>query len=403
MKARAGEQVAIGSFVKVTSELGRDLGIGKVTELAGNRATVAYFDVPGEAAPFRIETHVSALRPVTLAEQTRVFRRDESTGRWQVGRVVDGEGEMCLVAFPNQQATNMRRTELQVRWRKPIVHPIEFLARHVTETPRFAEARSRFMRAVTAQRAASRGMSALLSSSVQLVDYQFNVVQRVLQDPVQRYLLADEVGLGKTVEAGLLIRQYVLDSPEARVLLIVPAPLVPQWRQELVHRFGLADWLDDFVFVVSHEDLAAINDRLPTAGMLVVDEAHHLSRENPNNAQPLYEVLRRHSARLPRLLLLSATPVLSDTAGFLRMLHLLDPVVFPLDDLTGFERRLQSRQLVAELVASLVPENVLSMEDDLDRLQETFHDDPTLMQRVEALRPIVQATRRGRPGVPDGP
>jgi len=386
-----GEKLVVGSFVKVSSELGGVLGIGKVTELAGNRATVAYFDVPGDAASFQIEAHVSALRPVALGEQTRVFRHDEATGRWQVGRIVDGEGPICLVAFPNQQASNVPRTELQVRWRRPIADPTEFLARHVTETPRFAEARSRFMRAVTAQRAACRGMSALLSSSVQLVDYQFNVVQRVLQDPVQRYLLADEVGLGKTVEAGLLVRQYVLDSPLARVLLVVPAPLVTQWRQELVQRFGLADWLDDFVFVVSSDDLASIEARLPTIGMLVVDEAHHLSRETHKGAHPFYELLQRHAARVPRLLLLSATPVLSDTAGFLRILHLLDPVVFPLDDLAGFERRLQSRQLVAELVASLVPENVLSMEDDLDRLQETFHDDTTLMQRVETLRPIVQA------------
>ncbi len=391
MKAATKAQVAIGSFVKVASELGGALGIGKIIELTGSRATVAYFDVPGESAPFQIEAHVSALRPVALPEQTRVFRFDEETGRWQVGRIVDGEGSVCLVAFPNQQAANVPRTELWVRWRKPIVNPTEFLARHVTETPRFAEARSSFMRAVTAQRAACRGMSALLSSSVQLADYQFNVVQRVLQDPVQRYLLADEVGLGKTVEAGLLVRQYVLDSPDARVLIIVPPPLVAQWRKELVQRFGLRDWLDDFVFVVPSDDLGRIEARMTATGMLVVDEAHHLSRATHAGAHSLYELLRRHASRVPRLLLLSATPVLSDTAGFLRILHLLDPVVFPLDDLAGFGRRVQSRQLVAELAASLVPENVLSMEDDLDRLQDSFHDDPTLMQRVESLRRIVQA------------
>jgi len=386
-----GDRIAIGSFVKVATELGRNLGIGKVAGLTGNRAIVAYFDVPGDVESFRVETHVGNLRPVVLAEQTRVFRHDEATGRWQVGRIVDGEGPTCLVAFPNRQTINVPRSELQVRWREPIAQPTEFLARHITETPRFAEARSRFMRAVTAQRASCRGMSALLSSSVQLVDYQFNVVHRVLQDPVQRYLLADEVGLGKTVEAGLLIRQFVLDSPEARVLIIVPAALVPQWRNELAQRFGLMDWLDDFVFVVSSDDLLSIEDRLKTAGMLVVDEAHHLSRGTGDDTPPLYELLRRHAADVPRLLLLSATPVLSDTAGFLRILHLLDAVVFPLDDLAGFERRLQSRQLVAELVASLVPENLLSMEDDLDRLQETFSDDPTLMERVDRLRPIVQA------------
>ena len=89
--------------------------------------------------------------------------------------------------------------------------------------------------------------------------------------------------------------------------------------------------------------------------------------------------------------LLTGTPVLADTEGFLRILHLLDPVVFPLDDLAGFERRVQSRQLVAEIAASLQPENVLAMEDDLDRLRDTFGDDSTLMKRVDALRPIVQS------------
>lgn len=391
MKKNPSKQAPIGSFVQVASELGRTLGVGKFTELNGSRATVTYFDVPDESAPFQIEAHISTLLPVALPEQTRVFRHYEATGRWEVGRILEGDGPICLVAFPNHQISNVPRTELQVRWRKPIAKPIEFLARQVTETPRFTEARSRFMRSVTEQRVACRGMSALLSSSVQLVEYQFNVVQRVLQDPVQRYLLADEVGLGKTVEAGLLVRQFILDSPEARVLLVVPAPLVAQWRQEFVQRFGLADWLDDFLHVVPFDDMASIEVHLPSIDMLVVDEAHRLSREKSNGCTSLYELLRSHAARVPRLLLLSATPVLSDTAGFLRILHMLDPVVFPLDDLAGFERRLQSRQLVAELVASLVPENVLSLEDDLDRLQDTFSDDLALMHLVETLRPIVRA------------
>lgn len=389
--ATTGERIAIGAFVKVATGSGRDLGIGKVVEMSGHRATVAYFDVPGETQPFQIDAPVTAVRVVALAEQTRVFRRDEDSGRWQVGRIADGEGPTCLVAFPNQVTANLPRADLQVRWRKPIANPTEFLIRNVTETPRFAAARSKFMQAVTAQRAACRGMGALLSSSVQLEAYQFNVVRKVLQDPVQRYLLADEVGLGKTIEAGLIIRQYTLDSADARVLLIVPPALVAQWRQELTQRFGLRDWLEDYIWVVPSDDLAAVEEHLSGAGMLVVDEAHHLSRQTDRGAHPLYELLCRHVARVPRLLLLSGTPVLADTRGFLRILHLLDPVVFPLNDLQGFERRLQSRQLVAEIAASLVPDNVLSMEDDLDRLSEAFGDDPTLVQRVEALRPIVQA------------
>lgn len=210
--ATTSERVAIGAFVTVINETGRNLGIGKVVEISGHRATVAYFDVPGETQPFQIDAPVTAVRVVALAEQTRVFRCDEDTGRWQVGRIIDGEGPACLVAFPNRVTANLPRAALQVRWRRPIRNPTEFLIRQVTETPLFAEARSKFMQALTAQRAGCRGMGALLSSSVQLEAYQFNVVRRVLQDPIQRYLLADEVGLGKTVEAGLLIRQYTLDG-----------------------------------------------------------------------------------------------------------------------------------------------------------------------------------------------
>lgn len=388
---KSGERLEVGAFVIVATETERDLGIGKVVEIFGARVCVNYFDGPGETQSFQIEVPVKAVRVVALAENTRVFFCDEDTGSWRVGRIEDGKGATCLVAFPNQVLLNVPRAALQVRWRKPIANPTEFLIRRVTETPHFAGARSKFMRAVTAQRAACRGMGALLSASVQLEAYQFNVVRKVLQDPIQRYLLADEVGLGKTIEAGVLIRQYILDTPDARVLLIVPPALVGQWRQELTYRFGLLDWLDDFIWVIPSDDLLAVEEHLCGVGMLVVDEAHHLSRQKNGGGNPLYELLCRHAAKVQRLLLLSGTPVLADTSGFLRMLHLLDPLVFPLNDLEGFERRLQSRQIVAEIAASLLPDNLLSMEDDLDRLTESFGDDPILMKRVALLRPIVQA------------
>jgi ATP-dependent helicase HepA len=386
-----GERLAVGAFVVVEKKAARGLGIGKVVELSGRVATVAYFDVPGEEPALQINASSAEVRVVSLPEQTRVFRRDEDTGRWQVGRIVEGGGPKCLVAFPNHMTANVSREELQVRWRKPITDPIEFLIRHVTETPLFAAARSKYVRAVITQRAACRGIGALLSSSVQLADYQFNVVRKVLQDPVQRYLLADEVGLGKTIEAGLLIRQYTLDVPDAKTLLIVPPSLVKQWRKELIQRFGLRDWLDDHLWITSSDDLSGVMEHIQTAGMVVVDEAHHLSHRYAKGSHPLYELLRQHAPSVPRMFLLSGTPVIADTEGFLRILHLLDPVVFPLEDLAGFERRLQSRQLVAEIAASLQPDNVLAMEDDLDRLCNTFGDDPSLMKRVEALRPIVQS------------
>lgn len=382
--------IRVGEFVRLKGWPEAEFGTGKVVAVEGRSVTVAYCDVPGAPEAHRVTRPERQVEPVSLDEQTRVYRFDEASNRWEVGRVLDGEGGTCLVAFPNGNDRTVPREELYVRWRKAIENPTEFLARGLTETPLFGDKRQAFIRSVNGQQSACLGMGAALSSNVELQAYQFAVVQRVLQDPVQRYLLADEVGLGKTIEAGVIIRQFVLDDPSARVLVVVPPALVGQWRQELKTRFALGDWLDEFVLVLPSNDVMQVGQVLPDVGMLVVDEAHHLSRQSQDGTNPLYDLIRQHSSRVPRLLLLSATPVLADTAGYLRMLHLLDPVVFPLDDLQGFENRLQARQVVAEVAAALVPENFLAMEDDLDRIAEHFGHDELLMEKVDALRPIVQ-------------
>ena len=70
-------------------------------------------------------------------------------------------------------------------------------------------------------------------------------------------------------------------------------------------------------------------------------------------------------------------------------MHLLDPIVFPLDDLEGFKRKISSRQVVAEVVSTLVPENVWGLGPDLDRLLENYSDDVLLVRKVNALKEIL--------------
>lgn len=382
----------VGGFVRVRQLPWSTLGLGKLVSVTSGAALVRFFDHPDDPNPPQVRVALAQVLPVQLPSQTRTYRLDESSSRWQVGRVLDGEGDTLLVQFPNKKIANVPVSELEVRCRRPIKNPLTFLVRQVTETPRFSDARSVFMKQVTRQRAASLGMSALLSSSIQLTDYQHKVIKRVLQDPVQRYLLADEVGLGKTIEAGVLIRQFILDNPQtAQVLVIVPASLVDQWRSELIRKFNLDVWMDESLRVVASDDLRELSECIATAGMLVIDEAHHLSTDVDEHGVSLFGLVCKYAPSASAMLLLSATPALTDTQGFLRMLHLLDPVVFPLEDLDGFKRRIESRQFIAELVAGLVPENVLVMEDDLDRLTVAFQDDAILNARVAHLRPIVQA------------
>lgn len=374
-----------GMFVTVAS--GRDslLGTGRLTSLREGIAVVEYFDGPGLPVPPAVTCPASNLRPVVLEPQTRAYRRLPG-GRWQAGRVVFADAVSAQIRFPNRQMLDLESEEFRVRWSRPLGDPTALLAAETTETPFLADARSQFLHALSRQRAAASGVTAVQGASVELVGYQFEVIRRVVTDPVQRYLLADEVGLGKTVEAAVILRQYFLDDPAAaNALVLVPATLVSQWREELTRRFGLGGVLDHDLHVRAHDDASVTASIIASAGMLIVDEAHHLSGDD-GRGEALYDLLARHAPRTGRLLLLSATPALGDERGFLRIMHLLDPVLFPLDDVEGLRSRIASRQLIAEVAASLVPENLWGLEPDLARLMGAHGDDPALSACVSALR-----------------
>lgn len=360
-------------------------GVGKVIDTRDTDASVSWFDSP-LTEPVVEQVTISKLVPVNLERQTRVYWLDRDLDAWRVGRVLDADDLKAEVRFANQKDLFLSVADLEVRWDLPVDEPSAFLAARINESPQFAQARTRFARSLIAQRGACSGMSGLISSIIDLEQHQYEVVRRVLQDPVQRYLLADEVGLGKTIEAGVLIRQYVLDNPDQhRVLVLAPQALVVQWRRELRKRFLLGDLLDESLHVIpTNAGPEQLVDALRGVGMVVIDEAHHLSRD-----RNLYDRLREWIIAVPRLLLLSATPVLHNERGYLEMLHLLDPAVYRLDRAAEFKQRIEHRQALAESVAGLIPENLLQIEDFIDDLTQRFPDDTLLSQHAASLRSIV--------------
>jgi ATP-dependent helicase HepA len=298
-------------FVQSTAT---DLGVGKLVEAdEDGQAVVEYFPSPVQPR-HRVCVRAGSVQPAILDRQTRVYFRDPQTGRWRAGRVLEPKGWDYFVAFPNDDRQIVACEHLFVRWDRPIDDPTGYLAIRINETPRFHRGRFPLVEALVEQRRCCSGMTGLLSSVIYLESYQVEVVRRVLQDPVQRYLLADEVGLGKTVEAGVLIRQYVLDRPKShQVLVLVPDHLVEQWRDELTLRFRLGPLLDRSVHVRATSSAIPAH---PQPGMLVLDEAHHLAAWASQPVASLhrhkFDRLRELAHRAERLLLLSATPVLYD-------------------------------------------------------------------------------------------
>lgn len=376
-------------FVRAVGSDFASLGIGKQIDIQDDVCLVEFFDAP-TSDPIVHAIPTESVHPVTLPGQTRVYHFNPALSSWQIGRLLDDHGANQYVKFPNGQDRILHVSEVYVRWAMPIVDPTPFLGGKINETPRFSDARSGFVRSLISQRAVTMGMSALTSSAIELEAHQIEVARRVLQDPVQRYLLADEVGLGKTIEAGILIRQCFLDSgDESQVLVIVPDALVAQWRSELISKFFLDHCLDISLHVIALSDSGSINRLLHQVEMLVIDEAHHLTRRRTANGTQLYRDIAAAASSIERILLLSATPALHNEQGFLEMLHLLDPDTYALEDLAGFRKRIESRQAIAEIVAGLTPDNALFLDGPLDQLFVLLPDDSLLQEHVTALRTIT--------------
>ena len=389
-----------GEFVRVR---GSDLGTGKLSRLSEGEAEVTYFASPARGQVHTQTVDLASIEPVILSAQTRVYWYDSEAARWFVGRAsedgrLDGHHfgsseDLYFIELPNQQVARVLISALHVRWDRPVDDPVAYLATRTTETPYWHEGRRRFLRQAVAQRAHAATVTGLWSAAVRLEAHQMRAVRTVLMDPVQRYLLADEVGLGKTIEAGAVLRQYILDEPEAhQALVVVPGHLVDQWEGELRTRFYLGPHLGETVHVVPLDDLPTATTALAEIGMLIIDEAHQaaaLAFSDRPDARRQFELLVTLARRDSRVLLLSATPVLRNEAGFLAMLHLLEPGAYQLNDLEGFRQRVQNRQVIAEALTDLQPDAMgFFLEDALEKLSDLTSDDiqaGLLINRVRAL------------------
>ncbi len=205
------------------------------------------------------------------------------------------------------------------------------------------------------------------SSSLQVHPYQLVPLLRALRMPRVNLLLADGVGLGKTIEAGLVLQELLLRRRVRRILIVCPAMLQEQWRDELQRKFQFsfdimdADrayklrrqmgtdtnpwrthsrWITSMDYlrqeIILHQFESASRPKSanghasPTApwDLLIVDECHNAAPAGPSRASLRYEMLRRIRFLFEHRVFLSATPHNGNTISFTGLLELLDPVRF---------------------------------------------------------------------------
>lgn len=380
--------VSPGVFLKLPD----DLGFGKLERLDGDTVHARLFHsvAEQESASFP----VSSLRRAYLSKGTRVYVTQEGVAA--VGRVAgfrrldDGTMEYDI-QYPNQVSLDHRETDLDVRCWRCRGNPADILSAGAAETQWLHDRRLAATQRVFRMLASVDGITSLLSSGIELVSHQVSAVRRVLSDPVMRYLLADEVGMGKTIEAGLIIRQCLLDEPRARVVVLAPATLVEQWEGELESKFYVNEF-PGAVEVLSHEQARQI-ETAPT--LLVIDEAHRIDSAQDGG---LYDVVARLAQKSQRLLLLSATPALADASKFLQLLRLLDAQSYGEETLEGFTARLSARREFGRLILGLASGGAgLVLRRRAAQAAELFPQDPVVADLARQL----EAATRDPEGQPD--
>ncbi len=195
-------------------------------------------------------------------------------------------------------------------------------------------------------------VSALTSAKIDLLPHQVVLTHRVATASPRRFLIADEVGLGKTIEAALILRELVSRGELKRALMVVPAGLVNNWHRELNEVFHLnfevfgsegdvtdrkSNAFEKHNLLIASIDTLKLRARVarlraaPPWDLVVFDEAHHLTAYRQNNKLVktqnfrLAEMLKEHTRDL---ILLSATPHQGDHFRFWMLVQMLDPTLF---------------------------------------------------------------------------
>jgi ATP-dependent helicase HepA len=243
-------------------------------------------------------------------------------------------------------------------------------------------------------------LGALLASRVMVKPHQVGVVQRVLSARRPRFVLADEVGLGKTIEAGMVFSALRLAGLARRVLVVAPSHLTVQWLVELFHKFnqlftlmdsdryaqslkeqpGVSPWARFPLVVTSLEMLSrteehrrAVAEEEAFWDLVIMDEAHHLKGEKA------FEAAQGLAGNSWGLLLLTATPMQLDPAEYHGLLTLIDAATAP--TVKGFEERLARQEELSAAVRSLLEGD--SPASAVKALAKRFPEDAKLQKLKE--------------------
>ncbi len=348
----------------------RDLGLGEILDSDQRVVTVAF-----------AATGIQRQYAVAQAPLTRiVFSPGDQIQNQQgesvfVRDVVENDG-FLIYDCENEAGEKVLLPETQIHSAMQFSRPQDRLFSGGIDPDKWFQLRKQTL--AIKSRLQQSPVQGLIGGRVDLIPHQLYIAAEVGQRHAPRVLLADEVGLGKTIEAGLILHRQLATEQISRVLIVLPDALVHQWLVEMLRRFNLKfsvfdeerclETPEQNPFESSQLIIASLGffmaneirrEQALEAGwdMLIVDEAHHLHWSESGVSEE-YRFVEQLAATTPSLLLLTATPEQLGVSSHFARLRLLDPARFP--DLAEFVEEENNYEPVARAASALIDNKPLT-------------------------------------------
>jgi len=403
-----------GMYVRVPLEIDRqdsefrDFKLGQIQSIndIANTALVCLHE-SGEDDLQEIECSLDYLHRCRILPDTNFMVHDEERkGRllihcddeWSRGKFLE-----YYVLFDNEKiVTRISEERIVVTPNRQNPDPYEQLLAYEFQNPIWKFNRDRLVESYNELHNATFGIEELVGARLMLLSHQAEVVARVLADASCRYILADEVGLGKTIEACVILKGLIRRSPSLTTLIITPSSLVKQWQNELSAKF----WLDIPIahsikqvqlqtqpvrYIIASEDIAedtalwkALSKQ--SLGLLIIDEAHHIHK-----SPTLYSHIRELSAISKHALVLSATPIQRRAQEYFALLSIMNPHKYNSSNASAFEDLVRTqgkiRRRIAVIARSLTSNafDAEEFEDEMKSVLSSLRHDRLLAKLVETV------------------
>lgn len=408
------------------------LGLGIISEFADRRLTIT-FPAAGEVRTYAMDN--APVSRVSYKSGDLIKDHEENEYSVQDSR----EDDQLIIYQVRDSAGNARDlSEVELNCFIQFTSPLQRLVSgHYDRNRAF---RLRYETLQHLDRIQQSPVRGLLGSRTSLLPHQVYIADSVAQRYAPRVLLADEVGLGKTIEAGMIIHAQLQKGLGSRVLICVPSTLIYQWLVEMLRRFnlrfsifdeerydalieeGIENPFDSEQLILTDLNCLLANEAIAQHAadadwdLFVVDEAHHLEW-SAEHVSPEYKCVEQIAEQSQGVLLLTATPEQAGKESHFARLRLLDPDRF--HDLEAFKAQESHYGEISQLVTGLQESNldqaispalkdalvkVLGSDDAVDWSLTAEELAPSLIQDLLDLhgtgRILFRNTRHGIEGFP---